>query len=411
MDPLCELCGVVRAVVYCKPDSARLCLDCDVCVHAANALSCRHPRYPLCGKCNCQPAIVHCLDNKLSLCQCCDWDQHNCLLLGHKHQTLNCYTGCPSFTEFPMLLSYVLDATSSDGSDHGGGSLNTLQKNDSCISKCLEQLENGSSFDLVSNKLNEKEPCAKYEPWMEQASTIPSNPNYKNISKEHSNVNDLLMHDEDDLSMESILINFENSAEMFDCSQIATKNHFDNGGMGCELKENNISISESNTLIKSVMEESSPIHHDYEAFQSFRTSDSTSVMLGLNGNTNCVLMHPCFNDNINKGFPQGQDYSSISLSLPKINGEINGTDYQDSELPPMFMVGESPWESNLEGTCPQAREKAKMRYNEKKKTRRFGKQIRYASRKARADTRKRVKGRFVKVNDASDCDPQGAGDF
>lgn len=35
----------------------------------------------------------------------------------------------------------------------------------------------------------------------------------------------------------------------------------------------------------------------------------------------------------------------------------------------------------------------------------FGKQIRYASRKARADTRKRVKGRFVKAGDNYDYDP------
>lgn len=36
---------------------------------------------------------------------------------------------------------------------------------------------------------------------------------------------------------------------------------------------------------------------------------------------------------------------------------------------------------------------------------RFGKQIRYASRKIRADTRKRVKGRFVKAGEAYDYDP------
>lgn len=35
----------------------------------------------------------------------------------------------------------------------------------------------------------------------------------------------------------------------------------------------------------------------------------------------------------------------------------------------------------------------------------FSKQIRYASRKARADTRKRVKGRFVKAGEAYDYDP------
>ena len=36
---------------------------------------------------------------------------------------------------------------------------------------------------------------------------------------------------------------------------------------------------------------------------------------------------------------------------------------------------------------------------------RFDKSIRYASRKARADVRRRVKGRFVKAGDAYDYDP------
>lgn len=45
---------------------------------------------------------------------------------------------------------------------------------------------------------------------------------------------------------------------------------------------------------------------------------------------------------------------------------------------------------------------AMQRYKEKKKTRRYDKHIRYESRKARADTRKRVKGRFVKASDAPD---------
>lgn len=49
----------------------------------------------------------------------------------------------------------------------------------------------------------------------------------------------------------------------------------------------------------------------------------------------------------------------------------------------------------------QNRGNAMQRYKEKKKTRRYEKQIRYESRKARADTRKRVRGRFVKANAAT----------
>ncbi|KAL3813523.1 hypothetical protein ACJIZ3_014791 [Penstemon smallii] len=49
---------------------------------------------------------------------------------------------------------------------------------------------------------------------------------------------------------------------------------------------------------------------------------------------------------------------------------------------------------------PMDREARVLRYREKKKTRKFEKTIRYASRKAYAETRPRVKGRFAKRTDA-----------
>lgn len=45
---------------------------------------------------------------------------------------------------------------------------------------------------------------------------------------------------------------------------------------------------------------------------------------------------------------------------------------------------------------PMDREARVLRYREKKKTRKFEKTIRYASRKAYAETRPRIKGRFAK---------------
>ena len=48
----------------------------------------------------------------------------------------------------------------------------------------------------------------------------------------------------------------------------------------------------------------------------------------------------------------------------------------------------------------QNRGDAMQRYKEKRKTRRYDKTIRYESRKARADTRLRVRGRFVKASEA-----------
>lgn len=83
-----------------------------------------------------------------------------------------------------------------------------------------------------------------------------------------------------------------------------------------------------------------------------------------------MLMNPNCNRNINIGFPNPQQvHSSMSLSLSNITGESSAADYQDCGLSPVFLPGEAPWEPNLEISCPQARDKAKMRYNEKKKTR------------------------------------------
>jgi len=48
---------------------------------------------------------------------------------------------------------------------------------------------------------------------------------------------------------------------------------------------------------------------------------------------------------------------------------------------------------------PLDREARVLRYREKKKTRKFEKTIRYASRKAYAETRPRIKGRFAKRTD------------
>ncbi|XP_019465187.1 PREDICTED: putative zinc finger protein CONSTANS-LIKE 11 isoform X2 [Lupinus angustifolius] len=436
MEPLCEFCVVVRAVVYCKSDSARLCLNCDVSVHGANALSYRHSRSVLCNKCNSQSAIVYCMDEKVSLCQGCDWNHKGCSLLGHRRQALECYSGCPSLTELPSFLSFVIDAISSCGGglDHGWESLSTTlsSKNDTCTSKSFEQEQPNNddgidTFDLVSGKLNEIEECVKPEPWVEQPTTIPQqNPNHAPYTMDQTifcpqdsnlpelqecpNLKGLGISDDDDLNIDNFKLNFEKRDEIFDCSQVATRYHLDKGEIDCSLMWKK--ISESKYLIESAMEASSSFQQDCVAFQSSRDDSPASMMQGISNNAICEPMPPNGNENINLGFHHGQVHSSMPLSLPNITGESSTTDFQDCGLPPGFMTGEPPpWESILEASTPQAREKAKLRYFEKKKTRRFGKQIRYESRKARADTRKRVKGRFVKAGEEFDYDPRGEKSF
>ncbi|GFQ00672.1 zinc finger protein constans-like 12 [Phtheirospermum japonicum] len=203
--------------------------------------------------------------------------------------------------------------------------------------------------------------------------------------------------------MDGMSLSFESGYELFgnnnnnNDNNIQNRPNFncDDGGIGGLLMEKNLSsVTESNIThnIESTLEASSSAQQECMAFQP---------------PPQCMLMNP----NIGLGFANGQLPSSLSLVLSNITGESNAAEYQDCGLSPLFLACDSPWEAGLEPCCPQARDKAKMRYNEKKKTRTFGKQIRYASRKARADTRKRVKGRFVKAGEAFENDPGGVRDF
>lgn len=71
--PGCELCGSA-AVVYCPSDEANLCASCDVRVHSANFIVCRHFRNVLCASCT-RPTIWHAYGSRPDLgqyfCQDC----------------------------------------------------------------------------------------------------------------------------------------------------------------------------------------------------------------------------------------------------------------------------------------------------------------------------------------------------
>ncbi|XP_034922636.1 putative zinc finger protein CONSTANS-LIKE 11 isoform X1 [Populus alba] len=421
MESVCDFCGVARAVVYCKPDSAKLCPHCDGCVHSANFLSRRHPRSLLCDKCSSQPAMARCLDEKLSVCQGCDCRADGCSILGHQLRALDCYTGCYSLAEFPKIWSSVLQGPSSGALDSGRDSLNSVPINENCIS-WLERGENEGSFGLIACKLNELESCSKLESWRGPPRIIIPNPTYmpcstdqvpllpevSNLPKQGCSIfKDIGLSDGEDicegLNLDDIPLDFEDSDEIFGCPESHNRYPFEDVGKECMLMEKNLSVTESNGPIENAIEVSSSGQQDCVAFQSSCVSGPVSAIQNISGNANCsIFTNPSCSRNLHLGFPAGtgQVHPSMSLSLSNIIGESSAADYQDCGLSPIFLTGESPWESHLDASSPHARDKAKMRYNEKKKTRTFRKQIRYASRKARADTRKRVKGRFVKAGEA-----------
>lgn len=99
--------------------------------------------------------------------------------------------------------------------------------------------------------------------------------------------------------------------------------------------------------------------------------------------------------------------STLSLSLSGMSGDSSGPDYLDCDASSFVLKPDPAWALAIpdNGAVSQARDIAMVRYMEKKRNRKYEKKIRYESRKARADVRKRVKGRFVKAGEPYDYDP------
>ncbi|CAH2053067.1 unnamed protein product [Thlaspi arvense] len=386
MEPKCDHCATAQAVIYCKSDLAKLCLNCDVHVHSANPLSRRHTRSLICEKCFSQPGVIRCLDEKVSYCQGCHWHASDCSVLGHRLITLNPFSGCPSPSEFFRMWSSILEPSVSCLVNPFVGSLPLDDANNTLFGmEKINELEGliGSSYSMAAHNIS----CTQNLSDQSSFFSVESKGCPDLVLKLEEGEEDLC----DGLNLDNAPLNFDVGDDIIGFS---SQEHIesDHTAPHCLLiDKNNTSITASNFTIDNALEESPP-----------RQQDCTSYLqpgpLQMNINNGLALPLPT------SPVLFGQIHPPMSLTISNITGENNAADYQDCGISPGFIMSDSPWESNLE-VSPQARNQAKLRYKEKKLKRSFGKQIRYASRKARADTRKRVKGRFVKAGDNYDYDP------
>ncbi|XP_048599405.1 zinc finger protein HD1-like [Brassica napus] len=115
-----------------------------------------------------------------------------------------------------------------------------------------------------------------------------------------------------------------------------------------------------------------------------------------------------------------EDYKKNQMICAKAKDEINNNveifpnaltqlDRGPSQLILTDIHDMSLWDDQTPASRaydPQARLEALKRYFAKKEKHKFGKQIRYESRKSTADTKRRLKGRFTKVGADYDYDPR-----
>ncbi|XP_022756304.1 zinc finger protein CONSTANS-LIKE 4-like [Durio zibethinus] len=312
---LCDSCKSATATLFCRPDSAFLCSNCDSKIHAANKLASRHARVWVCEVCEQAPAHVTCKADAAALCVTCDRDIHSANPLARRHQRV------------PLTPFY--DSVNSVPPVKPNGAYNFLD----------ERYFSDRDGDAVVSTEE-----------AEAASWLLPNPNHKVVESADVNTAQYVFSEMDPyLDLEY--------------GPVDPK---------IEAQEQNSSGTDGVVPVqrKGVQ---APLANDHCYDMDF----TGSKPFAYGYNPHC-LSHSVSSSSLDVGVvPEGSTMMDISDPY----GRWAESTHQTLQL------------------SSADREARVLRYREKKKNRKFEKTIRYASRKAYAEMRPRIKGRFVKRTD------------
>nr|XP_043627769.1 zinc finger protein CONSTANS-LIKE 4-like [Erigeron canadensis] len=342
---LCDSCKTTSASLFCRADSAFLCITCDGKVHAANKLASRHARVWLCEVCEQAPASVTCKADAAMLCVTCDHDIHSVNPLARRHE------------RFPVTPFYETAAVASARGSGGGD-----QNNDHHY--LLD-------FDVNVAGTEAEEAEAEVASWL-----LP-----------HPNLNKMANGFEDDKRNLKVAEPEQdylfNEMDPFADMDLKTP----------EQKANVILREGYDSPTDGVVPVQIKSNHHYQMPSHARVAEyaSPDVVEGLPAYDVDYAGSKPFLYNFNSQ-SMSQSVSSSSLEVgvvPDHNATMMDVSNNHHHQPSSTEVYPTP----LVGFDREARV---LRYKEKRKNRKFEKTIRYASRKAYAETRPRIKGRFAK---------------
>ncbi|KAK8683101.1 hypothetical protein V6N13_039169 [Hibiscus sabdariffa] len=309
---MCDLCKSTAAAIFCRVDSAFMCLNCDSRVHSgANKLgSARRARVWMCEVCEQAPAAVTCKADAAALCVTCDADIHSANPLARRHERVPVepfFDSADSIVKssaFSFLVPTadhdVADCCRQEDAEEGGSWLLPNPK------LAMETNEVKAGGDLF---FSEMDPFIDFE--------------YQNMFQ--------VQHDHYNAATDSVVpvqtkpvINNENCFEIDFCR-------------------------------------SKPPTFSFQTRSLSHSVSSSSLDVGV--------------------VPDGNSMSDMSYSFGPTMTDSSG---------PMSATTTSSQAGGMD------REARVLRYREKRKNRKFEKTIRYASRKAYAESRPRIKGRFAK---------------
>ncbi|CAL9057900.1 unnamed protein product [Musa banksii] len=454
----CEYCGGAAATLFCRADAARLCVACDRHVHAANALSGKHVRSPICDDCGSQPAAARCVVDGRALCADCDWDSHG----GgghhdHPRVPIEGFSGCPTALE--LAASWGFDLSSKEASPpppslnptadqllSNWSSLDPIlsvdplfqdiyvpcapkmpgvvkrQKNHQNLKPLFHQLVELAKTEVAASAACDLSPStphrtARGHEELQESQPMPytallmSAPTElqgsDRLVEEEVEEEDILwdcrlphhpaeiwdfnlgrLRDQKDSYDHEIAYGTNNEAFMIkNCNDLHKENSLETTKVLEDIGDARCPSSNDDILSTNVRHRQSQTLRTVSTATKRKHSSSCSPVEGptTSGNNTLTRIRPFVALSHEHGSVGAKQISFREQGEPLVGNEtVQETKRFDSEM------------------LAKNRGNAMLRYREKRKTRRYDKHIRYESRKVRADTRKRVKGRFVKSTEALD---------
>ncbi|KFK31035.1 hypothetical protein AALP_AA6G059500 [Arabis alpina] len=368
---LCDFCSERTAVLFCRADTAKLCLHCDHHVHSANTLSRKHVRSQICDNCSKEPVSVRCFSENLVLCQECDWDVHgSCSSIVHNRSAVEGFSGCPSVTELAGVWGIDLEGKKKEEEEDEFAEL---------------QLDPWSSGSIIVQDL-----IVPYDMSIKKQS--PSLGRYKQVV--YKQLEELLKSGDDGGSVteQSPTTSFTSLLMQYQSPCGNATNHA--SGQTTQIWDFNLGQSRNS-------KEPSPVERSTFSFNNSADLKNHTCPTNVKAFTETYQ-----NDSFNSISAKGQATSksnNLPAAMDSQKTSNNSNDLHFSEHVSMtssrtIRLVVAATDADLERMA-QNRDNAMQRYKEKKKNRRYEKTIRYETRKAKADIRLRVRGRFAKATD------------
>eukprot|EP00250_Pteridium_aquilinum_P002007 c12219_g1_i1 orf=322-1776(-) len=456
----CGFCEERLAFLYCKADTAHLCLECDYHVHAANPLALKHARAPLCDCCGERTATLQCEQEARFFCAACEQGAH--VGEGHNHIKVLPFRGCvtpaqlasawrchpsssplcdvflPSKTatldkpcwtsdgalrsilgstwtssldSFLLSVSKPYSADQSGSSDHCSGGESVWRK---AFCEQLEQLqrlqyeENDTSAGLQQESFQEcmlLSPEKFHVPYVTvEAQTNSDVPPQMEVSAKHefsyitscpqqtrpSVIGSWNRNTERKISETKVVTSLDTFKKLNEAHRRLQVDNVKELSSWI-IPSSSLEVSMENASLRRIEEQLSAApqpHIQKSAWNPGRVPERTSGHGCSDSSPREATESFSFNEDVPVPCVKSSN-SEIQLKPNHGRGYSNG--------PVVTDCGSAPTSFESEASA-QARGSAMMRYKEKRKTRNFEKFVRYESRKARAETRLRVRGRFVKAN-------------